>query len=511
MISGRKGKAFFNTGLHYPHFFCWSCKYQALKHAATLLLLALLATLPTVTRAQQLIRAEAQADIPQFLLELYLPIAPQYSLKNYKIVYRTTDTDGQPTEASGLLTLPDNDDTVFPVAAYMHGTALDRDRVPSNPVTEERFLVYALATSGYIAIAPDYLGYGVNEGFHPYVHAASEASAGRDMITAVREFLDQEGIRHTGQLFVTGYSQGGHASSALHRDIQEKSDSLGYEVTAGAHLSGPYSISGVMREATLTNERPTLPGFIVYTYVSYNNVYGLYDNLGQAFVSPYLEVIDSFNRKDIDGEQFNARLDTLLRQRDERLIDMFQDSLGEQIVANDPDSRIIQALRANDTYAWAPEAPTLLYYCTADEQVPFRNAIVADSVMRSLGSTSVLLESGGALDHGGCVEPALRRALAFFDSLADRYPTALPASPSELPEVGISPNPAAANAAIRLSGVDPAGLTYALYDPAGRLVRRGPVAADGTIPVGADRVPGLHLLRVNLTDGRYVVRKLLLR
>ena len=511
MISGRKGKAFFSTTLLYLHYFCWSCKSSPLKHAPTLLSLVLATTFFTAARAQNLVRAEAQPDIPQLLLEIYLPIAPQYSLKNYKITYRTTDTDGNPTEASGLLTLPDDDATVFPLAAYMHGTALDRDRVPSNPVTEERFLVYALATSGYIALAPDYLGYGVNEGFHPYVHAASEASAGRDMIAAVREFLEQEGIRHTGQLFVTGYSQGGHASSALHRDIQANRDSLGYDVTAGAHLSGPYSISEVMRKATLTNDRPTLPGFIVYTYVSYNNVYGLYDNLGQAFVAPYLAVIDSFDRELIDGEHFNAQLDTLLRERDERLIDMFQDSIAAQIEANDPASRIIQALRANDTYEWAPEAPTLLYYCTEDEQVPFRNAIVADSAMRARGSTSVLLESGGPRDHGQCVEPALRRALEFFDSLADRYPTGLKAAPTDLPELRLSPNPVSAGGTVRLSGLDPTGLTYILYDGTGRQLREGKIATDGTLTLGGERVSGLHLLRVILPDGRYAVRKLLLR
>ena len=511
MISGRKGKAFFSTSLLYRPIFCWSCKSSALKHVATLVCLVILTIFSTNLGAQNLIRAEAQPDIPQLLLQIYLPIPPQYSLKNYRIIYRTTDTDGNPTEASGLLTLPDDDATVFPMAAYMHGTALDRDRVPSNVVTEERFLVYALATSGYIVVAPDYLGYGINESFHPYVHAASEASAGRDMIAAVREFLDQESIRHTGQLFVTGYSQGGHAASALHRDIQENRDSLGYDVTAGAHLSGPYSISGVMREASLTTDRPTLPGFIVYTYVSYNNVYGLYDSLGQAFVPPYLAVIDSFDRKLIDGERFNAQLDTLLRERDERLIDMFQDSIATQIETNNPDSRIIQALRDNDTYAWAPEAPTLLYYCTEDEQVPFRNAIVADSAMRALGSTSVLLESGGALDHGQCVEPALRRALAFFNSLADRYPTGVHGATADVPELRLSPNPATANGTVRLSGIDPSGLTYKLYDGTGRELQQGPIAADGTLRLGDKSASGLHLLRVYLPDGRYAVRKLLLR
>lgn len=476
-----------------------------------LLYLILFCLCSGLASSQQLIEAERQSDIPRSLLGLFLPITPQYDLVNYKLTYATTDGLGQPDTASGLITLPADTTIVFPVTAYMHGTAFARDAVPTTPTTQERFLIYALATSGYIAVAPDYIGYGESDRFHPYVHAASEASSGRDLLLAAREFMDRIGRRYSDQLFVTGYSQGGHAAMALHRDIQESGADDGLVVTAGAHLSGPYSISGVMREATLTTERPTLPGFIVFTYVSYNNVYGLYDSLGQAFVSPYLEVIDSFDRELIDGEYFNAQLDTLLRERDERLIDMFQDSIGQQIVANDPDSRIIQALRANDTYAWAPEAPTLLYYCTQDEQVPFQNAVLADSVMRELGSTSVLLESGGALDHGGCVEPALRRALAFFDSLAVRYATAVRPGWTDLPELTVSPNPASASGTLRINGTATRPFAFALYDAAGREVQRGTVAADGSLTLGAHASAGLHLLRLWLPDGRYTVRKLILR
>ena len=462
-------------------------------------------------RGQKLVSAEAQDPVPAFVIALALGIPTEFDVLNYKILYNTVDAFGAPTTASGLLTIPADTSQAYPMTAYMHGTVLTRTDIPSDPDTQERFLVYGLATHGYITVAPDYLGYGENEGFHPYVHADTESQSGRDLLLAAREFLNRENIPFNEQLFITGYSQGGHAAQALHRDLQLEPGDDDLVVTAGAHLSGPYSISEVMRVATLEAGRPTLPGFIVYTYVSYNNVYGLYDSLEQAFVSPYVEVIDSFNRELIDGERFNFQLDTLLKQRDERLIDMFQDSIGQEIEENDPESPIIQALRDNDTYEWAPDAPTLLYYCTEDEQVPFQNAVVADSVMRALGSTSVLLESGGALDHGGCIRPAVTRTLAFFDSYAVRGPVSTRDRRLHAPGFSVSPNPAAAGDRLTYRGLPSGSFHYELLDLQGRRMLSGAVRDRTGIALSERLATGVYLLRLTDTEGRYLTRRVVLR
>jgi hypothetical protein len=39
-----------------------------------------------------------------------------------------------------------------------------------------------------LSAMPDYIGMGGSPGLHPYVHAASEATASIDMIRAAREF-----------------------------------------------------------------------------------------------------------------------------------------------------------------------------------------------------------------------------------------------------------------------------------------------------------------------------------
>ncbi len=150
-----------------------------MKHLSTLLLLLLVCT---CVRAQRVVAVTEQDTQTAGTLGFVVPGAT-YDVVNYKIVYATVDARGRPDTASGLITLPTNRNLRYPIGVYMHGTVSNREAVPSRPVsgaqllTSERILTAALATNGYIVVAPDYIGLGDSEGFHPYVHAASEASA----------------------------------------------------------------------------------------------------------------------------------------------------------------------------------------------------------------------------------------------------------------------------------------------------------------------------------------------
>jgi len=196
--------------------------------------------------AQEVITSEQQNTTFASVLNLVLPVRVEYDVANYKITYSTTDAQGQPDTASGLLCLPLIGDVEIPLAVYNHGTVGERNAVLSNPSSGERLLAHAITATGYITLAPDYIGLGESGGIHPYVHAASEASAGRDMLIAVKKWLLEENVFFNDQLFLTGYSQGGHATQALHRDLQTNPGDDDLEVTAATHLSGPYSISEVM-------------------------------------------------------------------------------------------------------------------------------------------------------------------------------------------------------------------------------------------------------------------------
>ena len=134
---------------------------------------------------------------------------------------------------------------------YHHGTSLRKIDVPSNDVGETligRFLVLVdiLFNAGYI-------GMGESPGLHPYCHGESEATATRDMIRAAREFIaDSLNMIDSSELFLTGYSQGGHAAMAAHKYIEENNLLGEFNVLGSAPCSGPYEMSGAMADTILS-------------------------------------------------------------------------------------------------------------------------------------------------------------------------------------------------------------------------------------------------------------------
>ncbi|MEM9929672.1 MAG: hypothetical protein AAF840_07635 [Bacteroidota bacterium] len=470
------------------------------------LLLVLLSSLQL--SAQEVISAETQSTTLALVLNTVLPISVQNNVTNYKITYTTTDPFGQPDTATGLLCIPDVNDLVLPLAVYNHGTVGSRDEVPSVEGVLERFIVQGFAASGFIALAPDYLGLGDSDGIHPYLHADTEASAGIDMVIAVKQWLETEGFPQNDQLFVTGYSQGGHASAAFHQRVEENTED-GLEITAAAHLSGAYDITPPSPILLgLTDVDPTALSFFLNTLISYDFVYDLYGVIDSLFVEPYLTEARRFRAEEIDLYEFGLELDTLLQENDALVGEMFSEQFLADVLDADPD--LVNAYNDNDVFDWAPQSPTLIYYCNADATVDPANSIMLDSVMRARGATEVLLEDGGPLDHRGCATPAALRALAFFSGFANVFPVSLGA-PITRPEVVLTPNPVAAGTAMLLEGLPNRQLPYIIYDLTGRQVSSGQTTINGQVQLPATLTKGWNILRIGLEDGTSVVRRFTIR
>lgn len=371
--------------------------------------------------AQTLVSISYKGQRSQATLTQQYGFLIQNGVELWKITYTTPDVFNQLDTASGLLILPVREETtVYPTLIYQHGTVDGPQDVPSN-LQGGYQLGLVFGGLGYVTLAPDYLGAGTSRGFHPYVHAASEASAAVDMLRAVRGHASQIDLLLNDQLFVTGYSQGGHASMALHQALElELADEI--NLTAASHLSGPYDISGVMRELMVSEEPYNFLAYLPNTYLSYNYVYGFYDNLEQFFKPAYTTAIRNFYEGNIGLNNLNNFLISSLTNEYGAPIAryMLQDSIVTILENADPDHPVIQALANNDTYNWAPQQPTRIFYCTADDQVKYRNSIVADSVMQALGAVDLItFDVNPAADHGACVEPAVIQTALFFSGFAD--------------------------------------------------------------------------------------------
>ena len=78
-------------------------------------------------------------------------------------------------------------------------------------------LGYVMASLGFVVLMPDYVGLGESELQHPYCHAQSESDAGWQLVQSLVELSWELDVQLNGNLYVTGYSQGGHGAMAMAR------------------------------------------------------------------------------------------------------------------------------------------------------------------------------------------------------------------------------------------------------------------------------------------------------
>ncbi len=382
-------------------------------------------------KAQEVVDIEYIGEVNKALIEisirnLGINRAVENDVEIYKVTYTTRDVMGNENIASGQLVLPKFRDKTMPIVVYQHGTVGSREEVPSRfsiAAQNEAQISLIYGSFGYATLAPDYIGLGDSPGFHPYVHAESEAWAAIDMITAFKKYAEQESIPLNDQLFICGYSQGGHAAMAAHKVLQRDfSDVL--PVTASAPMSGPYNMYGSMVDFVLSDDEYELLAYVAWVALSYQTIYpGLpsLDNLDQFFKPQYIEDILAFRNEEITLWDLNGKLQSLLFDDVGASIAKFmlQDSIVE-IIATQPDHPISLALQDNNLYDWIPAAPVRMYYCKADEQVSYKNATFTDSLMNENGATDVQsINLGDDRNHGGCVIPAISTALDFFNGLKD--------------------------------------------------------------------------------------------
>jgi hypothetical protein len=436
----------------------------------------------------------------------------QFGATYYRVLYTTTDVQGMPDTASGLLVLPNNPNRVYPRLVYQHGTSGSKQDVPSINITTngEGQLGLLFAGLGYIAVLPDYLGLGnVSRGFHPYVHAASEASAAIDMLSAVDQYCAENQIAFNEQLFVTGYSQGGHAAMALHRAIEQQPD-LNLKVTAAAPMSGPYSISKVMRQLILSDDIYFYPAYIPNTALSYQTVYGnLFQNITDIFKPAYASLIDQFYQNQIPLSELNEQLiaKLIVEEGASRPFRMLQPAIVEAI-SNDLEHPINKALADNNTYNdWLPQAPMRLFYCMNDDQVPFANSLLARDSLLFVGAPDFqALDVMPSANHGQCVTPAVTGTLFFFLGF-QQIGTVGSKEVASVAPLQLAPNPASSQVEVKNLVGDG---VMELFDQQGKRQLSLPLTAGSHVLPLQTLADGLYLMRYG-SNGRVWVGQLVVK
>ena len=378
-------------------------------------------------QAQEIVSVEYNSSLAVsvgrlLLFSLGLNVEIENDVDFYIVKYTTTGSDMKRDTASGMFMLPSGVTEPLPIICYQHGTTDGKFDVPSR-LGGAYQLGAIFAAKGMAVVAPDFLGMGDSRGFHPYVNAETEATAAVDLIRALKTYLEEQSIEYTDQLFITGYSQGGHAAMALHQYIETEIPNE-FTVTASLPMSGPYSISGVMQDVAFNGEEFFFPSYIVYSTRALREIHpDLYQSEDQVFKEVYLPAINEFVNTGEDLSGLNVTLVSQLITENGKSTtrDLFKDSIL-MTFENNVDHPFTLALRESDVYDWTPEAPVLMLYCPSDDQVSYKNSIVADSVMNARGAQNVSSEDvsdGRDLDHGDCAIPALARGIPWLFSFID--------------------------------------------------------------------------------------------
>ena len=421
-----------------------------------------------------------QINLPDGVLPL------EFAVRKYRITY-TMDYLGQPHEVSGALFVP-MDETgnpascALPTHTYMHGTTFERDEAPSYSGFEGQ-IGFLMATGGMLCLMPDYLGLGSSDDvLHPYIHAESEAESGIALLQAVETLADELGISMNGQHFVSGYSQGGHASMALARRMQEDPDA-GFPLAGAAPMSGPYDMSGTQVPIGMTLESYANPAYLPYLILSWQQTYGnLFVDLGEVFQEPYVSALPGY----FDGETSGWYIDNFL---DGPTSDLVQPEALESMMM--PGHPFHDAALDNDVYDWVPESPMRLFYCTEDEQVFYENALLAEAWMNENGASNVTSIDGGPLDHSDCALLAILGGSLWINDMADLCSAS---SVTEKTSSGLSWRPFAEG--VHVMGME-TGQPWTLLGVDGRTLQTGTASGKGDLLFPPH---GLSILRT--LDGR---------
>ena len=343
---------------------------------------------PPSVRAGQLQSAALLGSIPAADIAAALSdreslvegVVPRYSVTAYRLEYLTSDADGNEVRASGLVSVPQKPaGATSPVLGYQHGTLFRDAEAPSNNAVASEVAV-VLASLGYIVLAPDYVGFGASKGTpHPYLLAAPSAAATVDFLTAARTWRRQAGVADNGQLFLTGYSEGGYVTLAAHRALQAGNSPHLQQLRMVVPGAGPYDVQTTMDGLVnlVRQEQPVIgalinPGFL--------------RNLGG---SVQREVRRVLLRALIPGDADVAY--------DTRFIDLF---LADDVQALD---------RASNVHDWKPNVPVRLYHGRDDRSVPYASSASTLRAMQQRGAGDLVslteCRAQPVAGHLQCVAP----------------------------------------------------------------------------------------------------------
>jgi pimeloyl-ACP methyl ester carboxylesterase len=332
----------------------------------------------------------------------------EYDITVYTVTYRTKYLEEE-IIASGLIVFPDFTGEI-PMLSFQHGTITRHLDAPTSDLNFYGILS-SFSSAGYIFCIPDLLGFGSSTDIlHPYYHYESTADPVVDILKAAKELSEVLNYKFDGNVFLAGYSEGGYATMAGHKMMEETSPT-GLNLLASAPASGGYYLKG-MQEYFFSQENYQQPYYLGYVAMSYRQVYEVSSILTDIFKEPYsTEMPDLFDGT-LTGGQIN-----------ENLTNVMADLLQPDILTNidtDPKYKYLNdAFAINSLHEFVPKKQMTMYHGTADITVPFQNSLDTYNSMIQLGASPDILSLIPLQDdtHESGIFPYIIHVIETFDAL----------------------------------------------------------------------------------------------
>src|SRR5579875_963365 len=333
----------------------------------------------------------------------------------YDIFYYSTSPAGGLTLLSGVLIIPQHPSVPVPLLAYQHATQIKRSDAPSQNFNDSETLAVAAAyaSSGYAVAIADYLGLGSSNLIQPFLIDSLTVPGCIDMIKAAQSALINLHVATNGQLFISGYSQGGHNAMAVAHEIQEHAD-YGLSVTAAAALSGPYNFVSpdflsIAESPDVSHSATVTMAFIIFANNTYETAPA---SLSEAFEAPWPPQIPTlFNGSQNQSEIFNAFFNcTNCSPLPSSVIKLS----FLQTVLNDPANPLAIALNQDQQWNWTPSAPIEIGWSSSDDLIPPAQSQQAFGFMSSSGAPVTAITFSG-FTHDQAFVPTTVSARRFLD------------------------------------------------------------------------------------------------
>jgi pimeloyl-ACP methyl ester carboxylesterase len=304
-----------------------------------------------------------------------------YGVSLYTITYNTT-YKGENIKASGLVAFPETTNNV-PILNFNHGTtSLHRD-APTEDLFQYIFFSNA-ASAGYIFVIPDYLGFGVSDDIlHPYYRSDITGLTIVDMLRATKELAEIEGYNFNGDVFLSGYSEGGFATMSAHKTLEEN-NFQGLNLVASAPAAGGYDMTGMLNYF-LSLETYHQPYYLAYVAFSYKTSYDWGLQLSDIFNEPYASLIPQY----FNGQHSGGEINSILSYSVNLLLN---ENFRNNFYTDPSLNVVVEAFEENSFNQWVPKTKMFMYHGTADITVPYQNSVDTYNNFIANGVNSSLVE-----------------------------------------------------------------------------------------------------------------------